>query len=65
MFLFITTVRSIPAPEVSTTEGNNYVSIIENFNVLYYFYVEMFCNCNSCEFYSSSKDIHYRKKQIC
>ena len=32
VFWLITIVRFIPAPEISTTEGNKYVSIIDNFN---------------------------------
>ena len=36
-FWFITSVRFIPAPDVSTTEGNKCVSIFENFNALFCF----------------------------
>ena len=39
------TLRFIPAPEISSTEGNKYVNTISNYNALFYFYVVIFSYC--------------------
>ena len=61
LFSLMTTVRFIPAIEVSTSEANKYVKIIEHFNTLFHFYVIIFSDYNNCAFYSSSRDLNCRR----